>query len=192
MGMINCAGMFWSPELVGWGKPGPGATKEIMGYFSGRLDGGRGALSGEQRERQTRNFWTVPGVYALYRGDAVIYVGQADAIGDRLYAHHRQDHLVGRWDAFSWVSPTPIVQGQDANGNPTVSLGAPAASPGSATLASWLTEVEALTILFARPVDNRQIPGFGDHAWFFTQWKSEHAELTIDDMIKALHDKLVP
>src|SRR5215475_7134005 len=106
MGMLNSAGIMWSPELVGWGSHGSSRTRELLGYYAARLDkhAGRGALPEAQRKRQTLNFWNLPGVYALYKGNTIVYVGQATRIGDRLLSHHRMDHLVGRWDAFSWVS----------------------------------------------------------------------------------------
>jgi hypothetical protein len=194
MGMFNSAGIMWSPQLVGWGYQGKTPTCELLGYYAAKLTAhaGKGALKEAQRKRQTLNFWGVPGVYALYKGDTVVYVGQATRIGDRLLEHVRKDHLVGRWDAFSWVSPADFVEKID----PTKSLDIEAAplatgSPVSSSMDAWLNEIEALTILMAKPIDNRQIPSFGAHTWFFTQIRSEHADPTQAEMIEALYTKLV-
>ena len=194
MGMLNSAGIMWSPALVGWGYQGSAPTRELLGYYAARLDehAGRGALPEAQRKRQTLNFWSLPGVYALYKGNTTVYVGQASRIGDRLLSHYRMDHLVGRWDAFSWVSPTDFVERIDTRKpQDIVALPLARGSPASASLYAWLTEVEALVIFIAKPIDNRQIPKPGEHTWFFTQIRSQHADATQAEMIKRLYAKLV-
>jgi hypothetical protein len=194
MGMLNSAGIMWSPELVGWGYQASTPTRELLGYYAARLDAhaGRGALPDAQRRRQTLNFWSVPAVYALYKGDTTVYVGQATRLGDRLLSHFRTDHLVGRWDAFSWVSPAAFVERIDAAA-PRDIVPAPTrrSPPSSASLDAWLTEVEALVILMAKPIDNRQIPRPGNHTRFFTQLRSKHADPTQAEMLEKLYAKLV-
>ncbi|WP_437489412.1 GIY-YIG nuclease family protein [Sorangium sp. So ce1014] len=194
MGMFNSAGLMWSSELVGWGSPGRNPTCELLGYYAGKLSAqqGRGALSELQRKRQTLNFWDVPGVYALYKGDTTVYVGQANRIGDRLLAHYRTDHLVGRWDAFSWVSPVDIAEKIDSTKPQDIEqVPLPQGSPVSGSMDKWLDEVEALLILLAKPLDNRQNPSFGDHTWLFTQIRSDHASATQAEMIEQLYNTLV-
>jgi hypothetical protein len=194
MGMLNSAGLMWSPELVGWGYQASTPTRELLGYYAARLDGhaGRGALPEVQRKRQTLNFWGFPGVYALYKGDTTVYVGQASRLGDRLLSHYRTDHLVGRWDAFSWVSPTEFVERINTMAPRDIEP-VPLArrSPTSTSLNAWLTEIEALVILMAKPIDNRQIPKPGDHPRFFTQIRSEHADPTQVEMLEKLYAKLI-
>jgi len=198
MAMILCAGANWSPELVGWGSAGPKANTELPGYYAGKLTNvaAKGRLSDDQRKKQTLNFWDVPGIYVLYRGDAVVYVGKSEdgGIGARLKQHHQADHLVGRWDTFSWVSPTPVVEvfpGNDAT-KPAekIELGLLTTVPTITDLSGWLAEVEALGILLARPLDNRQVPDLSKDIWWFTQVRSEHARLTQEEMIAAIHEKL--
>ncbi len=49
------------------------------------------------------NFAKQIGVYLLFDGREIIYVGQAigQTIGERLY-QHTKDRISGRWDRFSW------------------------------------------------------------------------------------------
>lgn len=174
MGLFHVGGYFWSPQLVGWGTPGRGATYELKGYYSRRLDGRRGALSAAQRSRQTLDAWSFPGVYALYKAEVLVYVGQALCLGDRLLQHWRQDHLVGRWDAFSWFSPAKPVE---ARGGLTVPEPMPTKT-GDSDLEPFLNEMEALAILLGNPLENRQVAQPGEHFWWLTQLRSEHAEET--------------
>jgi hypothetical protein len=173
---------------VGWGKPGPTPTRELCGLYARRLDGKKGALGTAQRARQTLDFWKEPGVYALYRGDEPIYAGQAEALGERLLAHHQQDHLAGRWDTFSWVSPTEVEEIATA-ASTTLRFKSRASSFDTPHLKAWLDEIEALTIMFAWPMENRQVPALGEHVWSFEQVRSQHAELTVEEMLRAVYDK---
>lgn len=198
MAMILCAGANWSPELVGWGSPGPGATSECLGYYAGKLTNhnGRGRLGDEQRKKQTLNFWDVPGIYVLYRGDTVVYVGKSEdgGIGARLKQHYQFDHLVGRWDTFSWVSPTPIVEefpgGDETRPAERIKLGTVPKDLASIPLPQWLAEIEALSILLARPYDNRQVPDLSKDLWWFTQLRSDHARLTQEQMVAAIYKRM--
>ena len=49
------------------------------------------------------NFDKQIGVYPLYDGREIMYIGQAitQTIGERLF-QHTKDRLSGRWDRFSW------------------------------------------------------------------------------------------
>lgn len=183
MSLINMAGWMWSPELVGWGRPGREPTKEMLGYYAGRLDGGRGRLSQDARVRQTINVWPVQGVYTLYKGDTLIYVGRG-YLGERLLAHHRQDHLVGRWDAFSWISHYEI----DDDNSP---LELSAVPQVSANAEEFMRELEALLILMGNPLDNRQDPDFGEHTWWLEQTRSSYADLSQEEMMRAVYDKIL-
>lgn len=198
MAMILCAGANWSPELVAWGTAGRTPNTEMLGYYASKLRNHppKGRISDEQRGRQTLDFWAVPGIYVLYRGDSVVYVGKSEdgGIGARLKQHHQADHLVGRWDAFSWVSPMPIVESfpGDDESKPAekIKFGATPLQPTPADLSSWLAEIEALGILVARPFDNRQLPNLSKELWYFSQVKSTHSQLTQNEMIAAIYEKV--
>ena len=174
MATVLCAGSNWSPELVGWGSPGRNLNTDLPGYYPKHLtnDPSRGRLGDEQRKRQTLDFWNVPGIYVLYRGDTVVYVGKSDGggIGARLKQHYQTDHLVGRWDTFSWVSPTAIEEvfpsGDTSKPAESIRLGAAPDPIPTQALSGWLTEFEALGILLARPYDNRQVPNPSDDIWW--------------------------
>lgn len=199
MAMIKCAGANWSPELVGWGSAGRTMNTELPGYYAGKLTNAptKGRLSDTQRKNQTLNFWNVPGIYVLYRGDAVVYVGKSEdlGIGQRLKEHHQSDHLVGRWDTFSWVSPTAIVEvfpdGNTTGVADSIKLESSSPNPTVQNLSSWLAEIEALGILLARPLDNRQAPKLSDDIWWFTQVRSEHAQLTQEEMVAAIYSAVL-
>ena len=191
-GQLLSAGWKWSPNLVGWGRPGPNATKEILGYWPRKLDGSKGKLSDEQRARQVLNLWDLPALYALYKGQQLIYVGQGNPLGERLLSHYRVDHLVGRWDSFSWVSPSDVVIVGGQNYSPKrLALAAPPANVSGTTLDEFLTEFEAFAIFFGDPVDNRQQPNFGEHTWWLEQRRSPHAEKTPEEMIAEIHARVM-
>ncbi|GBR19634.1 hypothetical protein AA105894_2360 [Asaia spathodeae NBRC 105894] len=51
--------------------------------------------------------WSQTGVYALYDGPELVYVGRAvdgkDSLGTRLRQHNRDSRKADRWTAFSWI-----------------------------------------------------------------------------------------
>lgn len=83
-GAINAFGMFWSRNLVMWEKKPQMLGQQQLGATPVDL--------GEQR-----------GIYLLYDGRDVIYIGRAidRSIGQRLF-EHTQDRLRARWNRFSW------------------------------------------------------------------------------------------
>ena len=83
-GLINAFGMFWARNAVLWKS-----TPKILGQ--------------QQQNSSTVDFASQTGVYLLYDGRQVIYVGRAieQSLGARLQ-QHTVDRLNGRWDRFSW------------------------------------------------------------------------------------------
>lgn len=141
MGLINAFGMFWRREEVHWqGK----ATR----------------LRGVQQDGATpTDFAGQAGVYILYDGNRVVYVGRVTAtrLGHRL-AEHTRDRLSARWDRFSWFGVRPV----EENGT----LGAvPAAGISVDTL---IATMEALLIEGIEPPQNRR-QGDGFNAVEFIQ-----------------------
>lgn len=84
-GFLNAFGMFWRREEVDWEQRG------------------QALLGAQLKAAQPINFADQVGVYILYSGDRVIYVGRITEprLGPRLWDHTR-DRLTGRWDRFSW------------------------------------------------------------------------------------------
>jgi HB1, ASXL, restriction endonuclease HTH domain len=82
--VISSFGMFWRREAVEWV-----ATPKILGM--------------QQIGAQSVDFHGQLGIYLLYDGREVIYVGRATdrPLGKRLY-EHTADRLRTRWDRFSW------------------------------------------------------------------------------------------
>jgi len=86
------------------------------------------------------------GVYLLYDGREVIYVGRTTdrALGTRLY-EHTIDRMSARWDRFSWFGLLPI--------SDTGSLGQMPANFDAAKLAPAL---EAILVEALEPRQNRK------------------------------------
>lgn len=125
--IINAFGMFWRRELVDW-KQKP-------------------KLLGQQlKGSDAVNFCDQQGIYLLYDGREVIYVGRSvdRPIGQRLFEHTR-DRLATRWDRFSWFGILPVSN----NGE----LGAP---PDTVQADLLLPTFEALLIEALEPRQNRK------------------------------------
>src|SRR5690242_1546315 len=80
--LIRAYGELWNPELVSWGRPGPGGGGKMWGRV--RLPYGR-----------TRtNVWEQRGMYVLHHEWRVVYVGKTEGndLGARI-KHHLSDPL---------------------------------------------------------------------------------------------------
>lgn len=59
----------------------------------------------QKKDQTEADFRNQIGVYILYEGRRVVYVGQAGSGNNDLYSrlkNHITDHLADRWDKFSW------------------------------------------------------------------------------------------
>ena len=83
VGIIHAFGMYWRREAVPWEKDAE--------------------LLGEQQGGSMVNFCDQRGVYLLYDGREIIYVGRTtdQPLGRRMF-QHTLDRLSTRWDRFSW------------------------------------------------------------------------------------------
>lgn len=101
--MITHYGLFWSEESVFWGRQkNPGELKGRVSPTTGR----RGASTKEERKEHEENFRDYVGIYCLYGGGQLLYVGEAglgtkSTLFKRLM-QHRKGPMSGRWDKFSW------------------------------------------------------------------------------------------
>lgn len=88
--VVSSFGMYWSRDAVEWVR-----SPRILG----KQYGGSTQV----------NFCDQVGVYLLYDGREVIYVGRATerGLGIRLY-EHTWDRLASRWDRFSWFGLSPV------------------------------------------------------------------------------------
>ena len=105
------------------------------------------------------------GIYVLYSGHQIIYVGQTGAGNSRLFSRlkrHRSDHLAGRWDKFSWFGLLRLLKG---GGLSTESLRT------TSSLRVSLNHIEAVLLAAAEPALNKQGGRFGKQAKKFLQYR---------------------
>jgi hypothetical protein len=88
--IISSFGMFWRREAIDWVR-----NPKILGM--------------QQIGAAPVDFSKQTGIYLLYDGREVIYVGRATErpLGKRLY-EHTLDRLSSRWDRFSWFGVLPV------------------------------------------------------------------------------------
>lgn len=141
MGLINALGMFWRRSEVLW-KPG---MPRLLGV--------------QQSGSSPVNFTEQAGVYLLYDGSRVVYVGRVTQprLGARLWEHTR-DRLTGRWDRFSWFGVRGIDEGGGLRPIPVSGL----------AVTSLIATMEALLIEGLEPPQNRR-QGDGFNAVEFLQ-----------------------
>ncbi|GAA2583621.1 HTH domain-containing protein [Microbacterium binotii] len=140
-GFLNAFGMFWRREEVNWEQRG------------------QTLLGAQLKAAQSINFADQVGVYILYSGDRVIYVGRITEprLGPRLWDHTR-DRLTGRWDRFSWFGVRAV--SDDGSLGPV-----PA---GNFAAEMLVATMEALLIEGLEPPQNRR-RGDGFNATEFIQ-----------------------
>jgi hypothetical protein len=90
-GGVNAFGIYWSRSLVNWRSP------KLMGQ--------------QQIGANTVDLSQQIGVYLLYDGREVVYVGRSvdRPINQRLLEHTR-DRLQARWNRFSWFGLYPVTE----------------------------------------------------------------------------------
>ena len=87
--IVSSFGMFWKRDAVEWSS-----TPKLLGI--------------QKKGATVVNFSKQIGIYLLYDGREVIYVGRTvDALGKRLYKH-TTDRMSVRWDRFSWFGLLPV------------------------------------------------------------------------------------
>jgi hypothetical protein len=88
--VISSFGMFWRREAIEWTS-----NPKILGM--------------QQIGAEPVDFSKQTGIYLLYDGREIIYVGRATdrPLGKRLY-EHTLDRLSSRWDRFSWFGVLPV------------------------------------------------------------------------------------
>lgn len=88
--VISSFGMFWKRDGIEWSP-----TPKILGM--------------QQIGANAVDFSKQAGIYLLYDGREVIYVGRSTdrPLGRRLY-EHTLDRLSSRWDRFSWFGILPV------------------------------------------------------------------------------------
>lgn len=88
--IISSFGMFWRRDFVAWKS-----NASLLGM--------------QQIGAEPVDFYSQVGIYLLYDGREIIYVGRSTdrPLGKRLY-EHTLDRLSTRWDRFSWFGLLPV------------------------------------------------------------------------------------
>lgn len=134
-GLINAFGMYWVRAKAEW-EP---MTPRVLGQ---QLPGSTPVLGSTPVD-----FCNQRGVYLLYDGRAVVYVGRTTGrpLGVRL-REHTSDRLNGRWDRFSWFGVYPVTEYGDLDSTRS----------GSYTPEMLIVTMEALLIEGLEPPQNRK------------------------------------
>ena len=125
--IVACFGMFWERSRITWST-----TPSISGM--------------QYIGSDPVDFCNQVGVYLLYDGREVVYVGRTidRPLGRRLFEHAR-DRLRTRWNRFSWFGLLPVLE----SGN----LGN---LPNSFSAAKMIPTLEAVLIEALEPRQNRK------------------------------------
>ncbi|MDY3678912.1 MAG: HTH domain-containing protein [Actinomyces urogenitalis] len=147
-GFLNAFGMFWRRDEVDWEQRG------------------QALLGAQLKAAESINFAEQVGVYILYSGDRVIYVGRITEprLGPRLWDHTR-DRLTGRWDRFSWFGVRAVAENGTLGAVPT----------GNFAVDMLVATMEALLIEGLEPPQNRR-RGDGFNATEFIQTTDPQVE----------------
>lgn len=125
--VFTAFGMFWRRESVEWSR-----NPKLLGM--------------QQIGATPVDFNNQRGIYLLYDGREVIYVGRVTdrALGLRLY-EHSVDRLATRWNRFSWFGLVPVTD--------SGSLGV---MPGSYDSSKLVPALEAILVEALEPRQNRK------------------------------------
>lgn len=98
--IISSFGMFWRRDFVDWSS-----SPKLLGM--------------QQIGAEPVDFYGQVGIYLLYDGREIIYVGRSTdrPLGKRLY-EHTADRLSTRWDRFSWFGLLPVSERGDLGSLP--------------------------------------------------------------------------
>jgi hypothetical protein len=125
--IITSFGMFWRKEAIEWTT-----TPKLLGM--------------QQIGATPVDFYKQLGIYLLYDGREVIYVGRTTdrPLGKRLY-EHTIDRMSARWDRFSWFGLLPVSD-----------VGQIGSLPDAYVAAKLVPALEAILIEALEPRQNRK------------------------------------
>jgi hypothetical protein len=125
--IVSSFGMFWRRESIEWST-----TPKLLGM--------------QQIGATPVDFFKQLGIYLLYDGREVIYVGRTTdrPLGRRLY-EHTMDRMSARWDRFSWFGLLPVSES-----------GQIGSLPETYDAAKLIPALEAILIEALEPRQNRK------------------------------------
>ncbi len=166
MAIISSYGLFWQADDVWWGR----------GSQAGSILG----VPARARSSEPIEFRYQVGIYVLYSGHDMIYVGQAGSGNAKLFGRlkrHRKDFLAGRWDRFSWFGLRRVL----ANGRLAAET-----TRAKASIPNALNHIEAVLISASEPALNKQGGRFGRGAVRYLQVRDKRLGPTKDEMLEEL------
>ncbi len=147
--MIEAYGRFWNRDLVKWdGKKGD--PRSLAGTLKRKKEG-KPDITIET------NCWDQEGIYVLYDGYDLVYIGEGNStpLGARL-SHHRKDHLKDRWNKFSWYGIRKINDSGTLKKHPVTGT----KIRNKDYIKDYITSLEAIAIYIADPPLNSQAGSF--------------------------------
>ena len=173
--MITHYGLFWSERSVFWGRQKK--SGELLGRSKPKT-GRRGASTKEQREEKQREYRDFVGIYCLYGGGELLYVGEAglgtkSTLFKRL-KDHRKGPMSGRWDKFSWFGCERLEEREEG---PRI------------THVAALAQLEAILISITNPRFNKQSGTFANAVQVF-QDPHDEADGDIAHKLKKMEERM--
>ena len=170
--LIQCYGLRWKKDDVYWGEGGQGNAGVLWGCRKGHK-----GIDVDFRDQI--------GIYILYANERVVYVGQTGSKDQKLFGrlnkHRNTDHLVGRWDSFSWFGLRGVTEAQELA----------EVKNTKADLGLKLKHFEAVLIAIIEPPLNKQGGAFGDGCHEYFQTRHEHLdEGSAVNLLTEAHEKL--
>ncbi len=159
--IVSSFGMFWRRSAVQWV-----ATPKLLGV--------------QQLGATPVNFNAQLGIYLLYDGREVIYIGRTTdrPLGRRLY-EHTLDRLAARWDRFSWFGLLPVSD-----------TGHLQSLPSAYEAAKIIPALEAILIEALEPRQNRKRGDDLAAAEFMQLEDPEIQKKRVRESLEAAIDKL--
>lgn len=159
--IVSSFGMFWRRDAVQWA-----ATPKLLGI--------------QQLGATPVDFNAQLGIYLLYDGREVIYIGRTTdrPLGRRLY-EHTLDRLAARWDRFSWFGLLPVSE-----------TGRLEALPETYGAAMLIPALEAILIEALEPRQNRKRGDDLSAAEFMQKEDPEIRKSRVRASVEAALDKL--
>lgn len=126
--ILTSFGMFWRRINVDWKS----STPRLLGV--------------QDRKADPVDFYKQRGIYLLYDGREILYVGRATKgpLGKRLF-EHTKDRMSARWDRFSWFGIRPVSE-----------KGKIGSQPETYSANMLIPSLEAILIESLEPRQNRQ------------------------------------
>ena len=165
--LVRSVGLFWEASYVFWGA----------GSKAGALFG----VPAKNVSVEPIDFRDQVGIYVLYAGYQMVYVGQTGSKNTFLLnrlKQHGKDDLAGRWDRFSWFGLRWVKK------NGELSAVVDAHHPSTSRT---LNHIEAILIHAAEPPLNRQGGRFGDDVVRYIQSRDNRLGPTDRDLLVAVH-----